>query len=259
MSDNVLSSRTPTNILVSIVILCYNKVAFTKGCVEQLLSVTPPTLFELIIVDNNSSDETRQYLLDLRQRIQTPHINLLINNENLGFVGGNNQAAKIAKGKYLVLLNNDTTPQEGWLEALLRVVEQDPLVGAVGAKLVYPDGKLQEAGGIIYSDASGCNYGKFQDINLPQYNYIREVDYCSGACLLVRTDLFRQLGCFDARFAPAYYEDTDMCFALRELGYKVMYQHEAVVIHFEGATAGTDINSGAKRYQEVNRTKFIEK
>lgn len=259
MSNNLLSSHAPTSPIVSIIILCYNKVEFTIACIEKLLSVTPANLFELVIVDNNSSDTTRQFLLDLRQKISNPRINLLINNENLGFVGGNNQAAKIAKGKYLVLLNNDTLPQEGWLEALIRVVEQDPAVGAVGAKLVYPDGRLQEAGGIIYNDASGCNYGKFQNPNLPPYNYIREVDYCSGACLLIRADLFRELGGLDTRFAPAYYEDTDICFAFRDLGYKVMYQNEAVVEHFEGATAGTDINSGAKRYQEVNRTKFIEK
>ena len=247
------------NPLVSIIILCHNKVEFTKACIEQLLSVTPANLYELIIVDNNSSDETRQLLLDLRRKVSTPRINLLINNDNLGFVGGNNQAARIAKGKYILFLNNDTTPRKGWLEALIRVVEQDPSVGAVGAKLIYPDGRLQEAGGIIYSNATGCNYGKQHDPDLPQYNYVREVDYCSGACLLVRTVLFQKLGGFDTRFAPAYYEDTDMCFALRDMGHKVMYQHEAVVVHFEGATAGTDINSGAKQYQEVNRTKFIDK
>lgn len=244
---------------VCIIVLCYNKLEHTIECLEQLHMVTPPDLYELIVVDNASTDGTKDYLRSLQERRVFGRLRIVVNDENLGFVRGNNQAVKQSKSKYLVFLNNDTKPQAGWLEALVRLPEEDENVAAAGAKLVYPDGRLQEAGGIIYNDASGCNYGKFQNPSHPFYNYVREVDYCSGACLLVRTNLFNALGGFDERFAPAYYEDTDICFALRDAGYRVMYQPESVVMHFEGATAGTDLTSGAKRFQEINRSKFIEK
>ena len=163
-----------------------------------------------------------------------------------------------ATGAHLVLLNNDTEPQPGWLEALLAIGER-PDTGAVGAKLVYPDGRLQEAGGIVFADASGWNYGRGGDPDDPRYAFVREVDYCSGACLLVPRAVWDAVGGFDERYAPAYYEDTDLCFAVRERGLKVVYQPAAVIVHHEGATAGTDTASGFKRHQVVNRERFREK
>lgn len=245
--------------LVSILILCFNKLEYTRACIEQLHKATPADLFELIVVDNASSDGTTEYLNELKNHSNFKHLHIISNKENLGFVGGNNQAAQKATSKYIVFLNNDTLPQPGWLEAMLKLIERDNSVGAVGAKLVYPDGRLQEAGGITYNDASGCNYGKYKDPTCHEYNFVRAVDYCSGACLLIRTDLFQNFGGFDTRFSPAYYEDTDLCFSLRNAGYQVLYQPDSVVVHFEGATAGTDISSGAKKYQAINKDKFIEK
>jgi GT2 family glycosyltransferase len=248
MTGNTTGVSSGPAPLVSIVVLCCNKVGLTRACLRQLLETTPADLYELIIIDNASSDETHTYLMGLRQECSSPRIDVLTNDRNLGFVGGNNQAAVVARGKYLVLLNNDTRPRVGWLEALVRMPEQDPGVGVVGAKLVFPDGRLQEAGGIVFRDGSGCNYGKWQDPSLPEFNHVREVDYVSGACLLVRAELFRRLGGFDERYAPAYFEDTDLCFAVRKAGFKVVYQPEAVVEHHEGGTAGTDEFSGYKRF-----------
>jgi GT2 family glycosyltransferase len=142
----------------------------------------------------------------------------------------------------------------------LRILRDKPEAGAVGGKLVYPDGTLQEAGGVIFSDGSGCNFGwSDKAANAPLYNFVREVDYCSGALLATPRALFRELGGFDARFKPAYYEDVDYCFTLREKGYRVYYQPESVIVHFEGASSGTDLKTGMKSYQVVNQHKFVAK
>ena len=242
---------------VSIIIPVLNKVAFTRKCIRALKRHTPSDLYEVIVWDNGSTDQTQAFLQ--RQLAEDKSVHYFRSEENLGFVGGNNAAVQHAHGEFLVFLNNDTEPRAGWLEALLQTAEADGSVGAVGAKLISANGRLQEAGGIIFRDASGWNYGRTQDPRDPRFNFSREVDYCSAACLLVRTALFRQLGGFDVRYSPAYYEDTDLCFALRHSGYRVVYQPRCEIIHHEGVTAGQDLTKGFKQYQVANRQKFAEK
>ncbi len=242
---------------VSIIIPVLNKVAFTEKCLTAIKANTFGGRYEIIVWDNGSTDETRALLE--KQAAADPAVRYFRSEENLGFVGGNNAAAKHARGEYLVLLNNDTEPQPEWLEALVDLADADSSIGAVGAKLVYPDGKLQEAGGIIFRDGSGWNYGRKLDPHDPRFNFVREVDYCSAACLLVRRALFEQLGGFDVRYSPAYYEDTDLCFELRRIGYRVVYQPRSEIIHHEGATAGQDVTKGFKQYQVANKEKFIAK
>ncbi len=254
---NTVSPQLIATPRVSIIIPVLNKAGFTRKCLKTLRQHTPARLYEVIVWDNGSTDETRAFIE--QQAAADSAIRYFRSEENLGFVGGNNAAVQHACGEFLVFLNNDTEPQPGWLEALLQTIEADATIGAVGAKLIYPDGRLQEAGGIIFRDASGWNYGRLQDPRDPRFNFVREVDYCSAACLLVRTAQFRELGGFDVRYAPAYYEDTDLCFALRHLGLRVVYQPRCEIIHHEGATAGQDLAKGFKQYQVTNRQKFFEK
>jgi GT2 family glycosyltransferase len=237
--------------LVSIIIPVFNNWQFTYKCLRSLSEHTTGH-FEIIVVDNHSSDFTPQLLASIEG------IRTITNDSNEVFVNACNQAAATARGQYLLLLNNDTEVTEGWLDAMLDPFS-DHKTGIVGAKLVYPDGTLQEAGGIIWRDGTGCNFGHGDDPDLPQYSYRRAVDYCSGACLMLARELWDQLGGFDTRYAPAYYEDTDLCFSARALNLNVIYQPAARVIHYGGASAGKETSSGYKRFQEINRHKFVEK
>ncbi len=238
---------------VSIVVPVYNKIAYTSACLRSLAEHAGAIPFEVIVVDDCSSDRTQERLADVEG------IHVLRNAENLGFIGSCNAGAAAANGELVLFLNNDTRVTAGWLEALVRCLDEAPNAGLVGAKLIYPDGRLQEAGGIVFNDASGWNYGRFDDPDDPRYAFRREADYCSGAAILLRTDLFRRLGGFDTRYAPAYYEDTDLAFAVRAAGYKVYYEPASTVVHFEGITSGTDTTSGIKRFQTINHAKFAEK
>ena len=238
---------------VSIVIPVHNQWALTAGCLHSIATDFAAVGFEVIVVDDASSDETPEAL----GQVVGVHVVTLL--ENQGFIAAVNAGIAVARGRYIVLLNNDTICAPGWVDALVRTAESDDTIGVVGAKLVYPDGRLQEAGGVIWRDASGHNYGRDQDPDDPAYGFVRDVDYCSGACLLVRRELLVTLGGLDTRFTPAYYEDTDLCFAAREHGYRVVYQPAAVVCHLEGASNGTDVTTGIKHYQVVNQQKFRDK
>lgn len=238
---------------VSIILPVHNNWLLTAECLRSLATDASAVRYEVIAVDDASSDETRE-LLPMVSGVGVVRLD-----DNVGFVGAVNAGLAAAKGRFIVLLNNDTVVTPGWLEALVETAEADDNVGVVGAKLVYPDGRLQEAGSIIWSDGSGYNYGKGADPDDPSFNFVRDVDYCSGACLLVRREILDALGGLDRRFAPAYYEDTDLAFAARKLGYRVVYQPEAKICHVEGASHGTDESSGIKRYQEINRTAFCLK
>jgi GT2 family glycosyltransferase/glycosyltransferase involved in cell wall biosynthesis len=246
----VPASDTPQ---VSIVIPVYNKIAYTSACLRSIAEHARSIPFEVIVVDDGSTDATPQRLADVAG------IRNVRNADNLGFIGSCNAGAAVARGDYVLFLNNDTLVTAGWLDALVRCIEAAPHAGLVGAKLVYPDGRLQEAGGIVFSDGSGCNVGRFENPDDARYNFRREVDYCSGAAILLRRDLFNRLGAFDKRYTPAYYEDTDLAFAVRASGLKVWYEPAATVVHFEGITSGIDTGSGTKRYQIVNRAKFVDK
>jgi GT2 family glycosyltransferase/glycosyltransferase involved in cell wall biosynthesis len=239
--------------VVSIIVPVHNQWAFTHACLRSIVAAEPDLPCEVILADDASSDETTA-----ADRL-VPGLVIQRNPQPLGFLRNCNTAARRARGDHLLFLNNDTQVQPGAISALLDVFRTHPDAGLAGAKLVYPDGRLQEAGGILWADGSAWNYGRGQDPTLPEFNYLRETDYCSGAALLVPRRLFERLGGFDDRYAPAYCEDSDLAFAIRAAGRKVYYQPEAVVVHHEGASHGTDTGQGLKAHQVLNQRRFREK
>ena len=238
---------------VSIVIPVYNQFGFTYNCLRAILQNTQGVSYEVIIGDDGSKDYTRE-LEKVTENVQVLH-----HKKNLGFLRNCNAAAAKARGRYVLFLNNDTQVQPDWLEPMVSLLEQHEDIGMTGSKLVYSSGQLQEAGGITWKDASGWNYGHLDKPEAVQYNYVKDVDYISGASILIRRSLWEQLGGFDKRFAPAYYEDADLAFAVRKAGYRVVYQPKSVVVHFEGISNGTDLSSGVKKHQALNQETFYKK
>ena len=236
---------------VSIIIPVHNKHLYTFNCLRSLAGPALGRPCEVIVVDDGSHDDT-PLMLERMRGIRTLRFE-----RSRGFIDACNAGGGAARGERLVFLNNDTVVTAEWLDALLETYASFEGAGVVGAKLVYPDGRLQEAGGIVWRDGSAWNYGRGDDPERPEYNYAREVDYCSAACLLVDRRLFWQLGGFDPYYVPAYYEDVDLCFRARAAGFRVIYQPKASVVHWEGATAGTDTTLGVKRFQAVNRARFV--
>ena len=212
--------------LASIIVPVFDNVEHTKRCIQAIAENTPEDLYEVIIVDNASTDGTKDFL-----KLLSGDVRIITNNTNLGFAKACNQAAQIAQSKYLVFLNNATEPQNGWLESLIDLAEKDPSVGAVGAKLVRPDGTLQEAGAVVFRDGTLQQCGKGMDSADPRFDVVREIDYCSAASLLVRREMWNEINGFDVLYVSDSYQAADLCFSIRKAGHLVMYQPAAEVIH----------------------------
>lgn len=238
--------------IVSIIVPVYNQFALTYHCLASLIIAAGDISFEVIVVDDCSTDKTTE----IDDIIANVHV--IKNTENQGFLLNCNKAAESASGDYLVFLNNDTEVLAGWLDELEDVFRRFSDVGAVGAKLIYPDGRLQDAGGLIWNNGVPWNVGHGQNAEAPEYNYVRDVDYLTGAALMVRRAAWCHVDGFSIEYAPAYYEDTDLAFKLRKVGYRTLYSPHARVVHFEGQSNGTSIESGIKRYQKLNAERFTD-
>lgn len=253
VDPNVLEFVKYEKPLVSIIIPNYNQTEATLNCLHSLLKAKTECSFEVIVVDDASTD-VNTILFD-----SILGINLQRNQVNQGYIGSCNKGADIAQGEFIVQLNNDTLLIDYWLDALLASFDVLPDVGLVGALLLFPDGLIQEAGGVIWEDGSGLNFGRAQESYHCSTSYLRQVDYCSGACIMLRKSLWDELNGYDSYYSPAYYEDTDLAFRVRELGFKVVYQPQAKVVHLEGLSSGTDETQGVKRFQRINKDKFLSR
>ncbi|MCT8356417.1 glycosyltransferase [Xanthomonas citri pv. anacardii] len=210
---------------VTVVIPVYNHIAHTLACLRALAAHPPLLSVEIIVVDDGSSDATAEQLPQIAGLQYHPRAS------NGGFIAACNDGIALAGGDFVVLLNNDTIPQPGWLDRLIDTFARYPAAGLVGAQLVYPDGRLQESGGVVFGDGSAWSYGRFESSEDPRYAYVRAMDYCSGAAIALPRTLLHTLGGLDRRYMPAYYEDTDLAFAVRAAGYQVLVQPASVVVH----------------------------
>jgi len=240
---------------VSIVIPVYEKFKTTYQCLESIAKHLPTCSFEIIVVDDASKDETM-----FAGFLFSGAVKIVRNSTNQGYVGSCNTGAAQARGEYLLFLNNDTLMRPRWLDELVATFTNAPHIGVVGAKLLFEEGTLQEAGGMIWRLGDGCNWGRHDDPAEPKYCYLRDCDYVSGAALMIERALFENLNGFDTHYSPAYYEDSDLCFRVRAAGKRVVVQPAAEIVHLEGVSSGTDVRGiGMKRYQIINQRKFYER
>ena len=234
---------------VSVILVVWNRAELTLPCLRSL-AARSEIGFELIVIDNGSTDRTTA----LFDRVDGARV--YRNDENLYFIHAVNQAAALARGAHLLLLNNDAALLPGAIDTLAATIESSPDIGAVGGKIVFLDGRLQEAGSIIWNNGHCFGYGRGDDPLAPQYMFRRDVDYCSGALLLMRKDLFVQLEGFDTVFSPAYYEETDYCVRLWDAGYRVVFEPGAAILHYEFASRSQD---EASELQLRHRQLFVER
>jgi GT2 family glycosyltransferase len=250
----VLDSKVSTEPAVSIVVLSYGASYFTVDCLESIWKNTSGYDYEVIVVDNGSS----QYHLRRIQKLKGP-FSLIELRSNKGYSEGNNIGVEKARASIVVLLNSDTLVTSGWLDPLVADLDAVSDVGAVGAKLIYPDGRLQTAGCGISADGTPENIGFGADPDLPEFNSQRLVDYCPGAALAFKKHVFQKAGGFDLRYTPAYYEDVDLCLKLRASGLNILYEPRSVVIHADhGSTRNRKKSRFLEEVIERNRKTFVE-
>jgi GT2 family glycosyltransferase len=233
---------------ISVVIVTHGALALTERAVDALVANTDEQ-FELIIVDNNSDEQMRAWLSELRD------VHVIFNDSNRGFGPATNQGAALARGEHLLLLNSDAFVHPGWAKPLLEALQEDA-IGAAFPRLLHPGGTLQDAGVLLAKDGTVLVYGDGDDPQRLCYRFRRFVDTGTAACMLLRRAVFDALEGFDPRYAPAYYEDVDLCLRLAQQGLRVLYEPRALVTHQRYGSSST---AQAAELSERNRGRFVER
>ena len=218
--------------LASVVIVNYNGCKFLDRCLAAVVSQALDEPFEVLLVDNGSTDDSVAFT-----RSRFPSVRVIQAARNFGFAGGNNLGMRSARGRYIVLLNNDTQVRPGWLQALVDAAEADPTAGAIAAKILFidPPQTIQNAGSLLLSDGSGADRG-FRERDHGQYDRREEVFGACGASLLYRRQMLDDVGMFDDTFFM-YYEDSDLNWRMRLRGWRVIYEPGAIVDHVHAGSS----------------------
>jgi GT2 family glycosyltransferase/glycosyltransferase involved in cell wall biosynthesis len=241
------------NPMVSLVVLNYNKPDYTLECIKSIFEKTESFSYEIVLVDNGSTAESKECFNAISQRVK--YINL---SENRFFGEGNNIGFEFCSGEYIVFMNNDITTTDNWLQPLISKLKNNDSVGAVGPKLVYPDGRLQEAGADITPLGESIQFGKGKNPFDSIYNIEKSVTYVSAACVALRKTTFKSVLGFDLMFEPAYYEDSDLCLKIKQLGLEIIYIPSSTIIHHENVTS-REFSSQLKIHSVIasNKEKFL--
>ena len=240
---------------VSIIVLNFNKVDLTRECLNHIITNTTGRKYEIVIVDNGSDSAEAQKLSGLN-----PEFKLVMLPANRYFGEGNNIGVEASLGKYLVFLNNDAFVTPNWLEPLIAVLENQLAAGGVGPKLLFPDGRLQEAGGFVKSDGAVIQRGMSYSMGIEELEKIAIVDYCSAACFATTREIFDRVSGFDATYEPAYYEDVDLCLKISSLNRFIYYCPQSAIYHIGNATTSSfKQRLGLENITETNRSKFLSR
>ncbi|MEO7426184.1 MAG: glycosyltransferase [Fibrobacteria bacterium] len=239
---------------VAIIIPVFNKMELTRDCLASIARHYPQDVSpEVIVFDNASSDGTQAYLESAQQEYDW--LKVIRSKTNLGFAGANNKASQLCDADVLVFLNNDTIVQPAWLERMLDRID-DHGVGMVGAKLIYPDGRIQHAGMVFDKQGTPTHIHHLAGRGDTAVNSPMEYPAVTGACIMMKRSLYEAVGRMETEY-PMYYEDVDLCFKVREKGYKIIYQPESTVIHLEGrSSANLD---AIMKHNETSRMIFYRK
>ncbi|MEY2426625.1 MAG: hypothetical protein QOI61_2197, partial [Actinomycetota bacterium] len=244
--------------LCSIVIATYKNGEMLRECLESIVDCLGPIddgNYEIVCVVNGAQFQWTNSLVGPLRGVR-----LIESAINLGFSGGYNLAARHSRGKYIVLLNDDTIVQPNWLRPLVEAVEALPRVGVVGSCNLSMDGTIEEAGSVVFSDGQTFGVGRGLPGDSMEWDFVRDVDYCSASSILVTREAWEAVGGLDESFHPAYHEDVDLCMRIRAAGYRIVYEPRSKVMHH--VSQSTDLSFRRllmKRNREIPLRRFVNK
>ena len=240
--------------LVSIIIPVSNSFNYTYKCINSILNADSSFYYEIIIIDETLNNKIK-LLIEMYKQNQSNNTIYYKTKKYKNYIENCNQAVRLSNGKYIAFLRDNTKVYKNWLTYLLKTIENDKKIGLVGSKLIYSNGILEEAGGIVWNNGEYSNYGRGSDANLPEFNYIKEVDFISGISFIIRKSIWNKIGGFDERYDQIYYQFINIAFLLRNNGYKIIYQPKSLVKHY---TQISIWNNNLSFIQEIDKKKFLE-